>query len=180
MPGSVVKSYAEKSGKTVEAVEELWDQIKAYVNKKYPKLAKARKFAYITFVLGKKLGIKKSKKAKKVKESNEILRLGELLVEATDMTVKAGKTITDVMSVYDDEEKCHEVKITGTIEFEKQTHDHPGIPLDIIDITATIDGKEYKLSTKETEEAWEILMDKACDDFDEDHPDVDDIDFKDK
>ena len=177
MPSSVVKSYAEKSGKSVEAVEKLWDQIKAYVNKKHPKLAKARKFMYITFVLGKKLGIKKAKKVKRVKESNEILKLGELLVETVDMTTKAGKTVTEIMSVYDADEKAHEVKITGTIEFE--THDHPGIPLDIIDITATIDGKEYKLSTKETEEAWEILMDKACDDFDEDHPDVDDIDFKD-
>jgi hypothetical protein len=80
MPNSLVQSYAEKSGKSVAAVEEMWDEIKKYVNKKYPKLAKARKFAYITFVLGKKLGIKKTKK---IKESSNMLKLGELLVEAT-------------------------------------------------------------------------------------------------
>lgn len=79
MPSSIVKSYAKQSGKTVAKVEEMWDEIKKYVNKKYPKLAKARKFAYIVSVLGKKLGIKKTKK---IKESSGILKLGQLLIEA--------------------------------------------------------------------------------------------------
>lgn len=81
MPNTVVKSYAKQSGKSVAVVEEMWNEIKKYVNKKYPKLAKARKFAYIVSVLGKKLGIKKTEK---VKESTNTLSLVGLLNEAAN------------------------------------------------------------------------------------------------
>jgi predicted transcriptional regulator len=82
MPNTIIKSYAEQSGKSIAKVEELWDEIKEYVDKKYPKLAKARKYAYVNSVLAKKLGLKKNKKSKKIKESYSILKLGTLLNEA--------------------------------------------------------------------------------------------------
>ena len=96
MPSSVVKSYAEKSGKTVEAVETLWEEIKKYVDKKYPKLAKKRKYMYIVSVLGKKLGIKKTKK---VKESTGILKLGQLLVEAQGDSDFQYLTLSSVVTI---------------------------------------------------------------------------------
>lgn len=57
MPSSIVTSFAEKSGKSVSAVEKLWDEIKSDVKKNYPDVSEDsdRFYKLVTGILKKRL-----------------------------------------------------------------------------------------------------------------------------
>lgn len=56
MPNAVVKSFAEKAGKSVSAVEDIWNETKASASKKFPKKG-PHFWAYVNKTVQKKLGI---------------------------------------------------------------------------------------------------------------------------
>lgn len=56
MPSNVVKSFAEKTGKSEEEVEKLWDKAKDIAKKE----GEEENYAYITGVLKKMLGLNES------------------------------------------------------------------------------------------------------------------------
>ena len=58
MPTPFLKSAASKSGKSLEDAEKVWEEVKADVFKRYPKLSSDSKFAIITKVVEKRLKIK--------------------------------------------------------------------------------------------------------------------------
>ncbi len=62
MPNNIVKSFAEKTGKSVEAVEKLWDQAKIIAKKEYPKVDvdSEQFFKIVTGILKNSLGLKES------------------------------------------------------------------------------------------------------------------------
>jgi hypothetical protein len=53
MPANTVKSFAEKTGKSVQEVEKLWDKAKTIA----ADAGEAENFAYITGILKKMLGL---------------------------------------------------------------------------------------------------------------------------
>lgn len=59
MPNAVVKSYAKKSGKSVEAVEKMWDEAKVSAHKAHPDWKDGdRLYAYVNGTVAKRLGLK--------------------------------------------------------------------------------------------------------------------------
>lgn len=56
MPSNVVKSFAEKTGKSTEEVEKLWDKAKEVAKDS----GEEENYAYITGVLKKMLGLKEN------------------------------------------------------------------------------------------------------------------------
>lgn len=56
MPSNVVKSFADKTGKSTQEVEELWDKAKGIAKE----TGEEENYAYITGVLKKMLGLKES------------------------------------------------------------------------------------------------------------------------
>lgn len=59
MPNAVVKSYAQKSGKSVSAVEKLWDKIKSGADKKFKK-DDPHYWSYVSGTVKKILGLTES------------------------------------------------------------------------------------------------------------------------
>lgn len=57
MPAALVKSFAKKTGKTVAAVEKIWDEIKAGMKDSYPdvKESNPRYYQIVTGILKKRL-----------------------------------------------------------------------------------------------------------------------------
>jgi hypothetical protein len=62
MPSNVVKSFAEKSGKSVAEVEKLWSKAKSIVKKEYPDIEPEtdRWYSLVTGTLKKMVGLKES------------------------------------------------------------------------------------------------------------------------
>lgn len=62
MPNNVVKSFAEKSGKSVEKVESLWKKAKSIVKKEYPDVTPEsdKWYKLVTGTLKNMLGLKES------------------------------------------------------------------------------------------------------------------------
>jgi hypothetical protein len=61
MPNAVVKSYAKKSGKSVEQVEKIWKDTEASAHKAHPEWKKGDKlYAYVNGTVAKRLGLKES------------------------------------------------------------------------------------------------------------------------
>jgi hypothetical protein len=56
MPANTVKSFAEKTGKSVAEVEKLWDKAKEVASE----AGETENFAYITGILKKMLGLNES------------------------------------------------------------------------------------------------------------------------
>jgi hypothetical protein len=59
MPNGTVKSIASKSGKTVAAVEKIWDEVKAEAKKKFGK-EDGHFWSYVNSVTHKKCGLTES------------------------------------------------------------------------------------------------------------------------
>lgn len=59
MPASIVKLFSEKTGKSIQDVETLWDKAKVIVKKEYPKVKETDDNFYqiVTGVLKKMLGL---------------------------------------------------------------------------------------------------------------------------
>ena len=68
MPAEVVKSFANKTGKSVQEVEKLWNKAKEIATKEG--IPKKGFFAFVTAVLKKMLGIKESLNFKDIYEAN--------------------------------------------------------------------------------------------------------------
>lgn len=64
MPNATVKSYAEKSGKSVAQVEKIWEDSKKEADKKF-KTHNSEYWAYVNATVKKKLGLDKKPSAKK-------------------------------------------------------------------------------------------------------------------
>ena len=66
MPSSVVKSYAEKSGKSIDEVEKIWSDLKAEADGKFPE-KNSEYWSYVSGGTRRALGLKKEdfKKSKK-------------------------------------------------------------------------------------------------------------------
>ena len=60
MPSSVVKSFAERSGKTVDEVEKIWNEVKEKAAKKFEKEDK-HFWAYVNRTVQFKLGLANKK-----------------------------------------------------------------------------------------------------------------------
>lgn len=62
MPSNVIKSFAEKSGKSEKEVEALWDEAKEQVNENYTDVEKNsdRYYALVTGILKKMVGLKET------------------------------------------------------------------------------------------------------------------------
>lgn len=60
MPSPVVKSFAEKSGKSVQTVEKYWDEAKMSAREKF-KNESPSFWAYVNTVVQKRLGLKETK-----------------------------------------------------------------------------------------------------------------------
>jgi hypothetical protein len=60
MPNKLVKSYAEQTGKSVEAVEKIWDETKKEAKSQF-KNETPRFYAYVNSVVRKKLKLEESK-----------------------------------------------------------------------------------------------------------------------
>lgn len=61
MPSSVVKSIASKSGKSISAVEKIWDEVKAQAKKKFGK-EDSHFWAYVNSVTHKRCGLTEDEK----------------------------------------------------------------------------------------------------------------------
>lgn len=57
MPNSLIKSYSERSGKSVSEIEKMWDEAKVAAHKKF-KNEDSRFWAYVNTVVRKQLGLK--------------------------------------------------------------------------------------------------------------------------
>ena len=60
MPSNVVKSFSERSGKSVAEVEQLWHEAKKDAAKKFPSID-SHYWAYVTAEVRNKLGLKEAK-----------------------------------------------------------------------------------------------------------------------
>ena len=62
MPNNIVKSFADKTGKSKDEVEKLWNKSKEIVKKEYPKVKEDTPefFKLVTGTLKKSLGLKES------------------------------------------------------------------------------------------------------------------------
>ncbi len=60
MPNNVVKSYAEKSGKTVAEVEALWKEVEAGCEGKFDKKDDSY-YSYVNSIVKKRLSLKECK-----------------------------------------------------------------------------------------------------------------------
>lgn len=62
MPSNIVKSFAEKTGKSEAEVEKLWSEAKSAAEKQYPEVEKDsdRYYSIVTGILKNMLGIKES------------------------------------------------------------------------------------------------------------------------
>ncbi len=61
MPNNIIKSFAEKSGKSVKEVEKLWNKAKAIAKESdIPETDKDKFYSYVTGILKKMLSIKEA------------------------------------------------------------------------------------------------------------------------
>jgi len=62
MPNNIIKSFADKTGKSKDEVEKLWDKSKEIVKSEYPKVKEDTPefFKLVTGILKKSLGLKES------------------------------------------------------------------------------------------------------------------------
>jgi hypothetical protein len=77
MPSTIVKSFADKTGKSIEDVERLWGQAKVLASKE----GHSGDYAYITGILKKMLKLEQTK-MKKIKEFLPEGRFGDFLARA--------------------------------------------------------------------------------------------------
>ena len=63
MPTATMKKYAEQSGKSVEEVEQIWEESKKEADKKFKK-RDSHYWAYVNATTKKKLGLDKQKPGK--------------------------------------------------------------------------------------------------------------------
>ena len=97
MPAALVKSFAKKTGKTVAAVEKLWNKAKELAKK----AGRAKDFAYITGILKRMLRIESTELGEATASPDVSLRLAgwgqevtaRLLTEAMPASVKAALTV---------------------------------------------------------------------------------------
>lgn len=83
MPSNVVKSYAEKTGKSEAEVEKLWDKAKEQVSKEYEDVEKDsdQYYSLVTGILKNMLGLKESETFVDLID-NEMQSLDKLTEEA--------------------------------------------------------------------------------------------------
>lgn len=62
MPSPVVKSFAEKSGKSIQTVEKYWDEAKMSAREKF-KRKDSHFWAYVSAIVQKRLGIAENKQS---------------------------------------------------------------------------------------------------------------------
>lgn len=72
MPANIVKSFADKSGKSIQEVEKLWNKAKAVAADEGQK----ENYAFITGILKKMLGLNESETFKEFLIMKDIERLG--------------------------------------------------------------------------------------------------------
>jgi len=62
MPNNIVKSFADKTGKSKDEVEKLWNKSKEIVKKEYPEIKEDTPefFKLVTGILKKSLGLRES------------------------------------------------------------------------------------------------------------------------
>jgi hypothetical protein len=74
MPSNIVKTFAEKSGKSTDEVEKLWNKAKGVVSKGYPNVKKEsdKWYALVTGTLKQMVGLKESTLLAKLKGSNNM------------------------------------------------------------------------------------------------------------
>ena len=88
MPSNIVKSFAKRSGKSVDAIEGYWDEAKIVVKKKYPDVEPEsdRYFALVTAIVKRMVGIE-DRKVESVGDVKPITYNG-IIREATKKTIK--------------------------------------------------------------------------------------------
>lgn len=94
MPASVVKSFADKTGKSVAEVEKLWDKAKAAAKEQ----GREEDFAYTTGILKKMVGIKENL-------ADEILSFFEANVVLSIKPTKHNKAVLKKRGLFSDDSR---------------------------------------------------------------------------
>ena len=109
MPSSVVKSFADKTGKSVDAVERLWDEAKASAKKQGHKETDDNFYAIVTGILKKMLKITESTTSQGLimDEKKALQNFADFMTEtAASATIKAhGPGDTNQKKTGTDDEK---------------------------------------------------------------------------
>lgn len=79
MPNAVVKSYAEKTGKSVEHVEKWWNEAEKQAKKKFKKKG-PRYWAYVNGIVKRRAGLTGELSFKELVENLELLEADALSV----------------------------------------------------------------------------------------------------
>ena len=142
MPSNIVKSFAEKSGKSKDEVEKLWNKAKSIVSKEYPNVEKEsdKWYALVTGTLKNMVGLKESSLLNRIQHEGIMEHNESTFIELVEEEISDLEKLAEECSKKHMKEEEGDKKDMETSDDDEEVEDEEG------------DGKKKKKKKKDMED----------------------------